>query len=56
MTSPQIAKVIADNLNLARDIHVPGTPTFIVDGHLLTQPSVQIDFPALAAAARRARG
>jgi protein-disulfide isomerase len=52
MDAPEIAgKIIAD-FNLARAIRVFQTPAFIVNNHLLTTPSAEIDFPKLVAAAR----
>jgi protein-disulfide isomerase len=54
MASPALAAAIASNLKLARSIGVQGTPTFIIDGRIVVQPSASIDFPSLAAASRRA--
>jgi protein-disulfide isomerase len=54
MADPRIGQAIEANLRLARAVGVRGTPTFIVDGRILTQPSAAIDFPALAAASRQA--
>lgn len=53
MGSPALAAAIASNLKLARAIGVQGTPTFIIDGRIVAQPSASIDFPSLAAASRR---
>jgi protein-disulfide isomerase len=53
MGSPALAAAIASNLKLARAIGVQGTPTFIIDGRIVAQPSATIDFPSLAAASRR---
>lgn len=55
INAPDIDRQIAGNLALARAVHVSGTPTFIVDDHFLTQPSGQIDFAAVVAAARKDR-
>ncbi len=56
MTAPEISDEIAANLKLAHAIHVPGTPTFIVGGRMLTQPASSIDFPAVVATARHGAG
>ena len=53
MGSTALAAAIASNLKLARTIGVQGTPTFIIDGRIVAQPSASIDFPSLAAASRR---
>jgi len=53
MQAPEIADAIIANFNLARSIRVFQTPAFIVDNHLLTEPSAEIDFPKVVAAARR---
>jgi protein-disulfide isomerase len=47
--------MIQVNLKLANDIHVHGTPTFIVDDHIVTQPSATLDFLQLARDSREAR-
>jgi protein-disulfide isomerase len=47
------AQIIA-NFNLARALRIFQTPTFIIGGHIVTQPSAEIDFPKLVAAARAA--
>ena len=52
MADPTIAAQIQANLKLASDIHVKGTPTFIVDDRFVTEPSVTIDFSQLARASR----
>lgn len=52
MQSPEIADEIIANFNLARAIRAFDTPTFIVDNHVLTEPSAQIDFARVVAAAR----
>lgn len=53
MQSPEIADEIIANFNLARAIRAFDTPTFIVDNHVLTEPSAEIDFPKIVAAARQ---
>lgn len=53
MQSPEIADEIIANFNLARAIRAFDTPTFIVNDHLLTEPSAEIDFPKVVAAARQ---
>lgn len=55
MNAPEISREIAANLALAQTIHVPGTPTFILRGRMLPQPTSQIDFPSVVAAARHDR-
>lgn len=52
MDAPEIAGEIIENFNLARALRISQTPTYIVDGHILNQPSAEIDFPAIVAAAR----
>lgn len=52
MTAPEINDEIIANFNLARAVRVFQTPTFIVDNHVLTGPSADIDFPKVVAAAR----
>ena len=52
MEAPEIAAHIIDNYDLARALRVYQTPTFIIDGHIVTQPSAEIDFPQLVSAAR----
>jgi protein-disulfide isomerase len=56
MAAPEISQEIDANLALGRAIHAPGTPTFVVAGRILTQPSSRIDFPALVASVRRGQG
>jgi protein-disulfide isomerase len=56
MNDPALAREIDDNMKLAKAINVHGTPTFIVDDHIITQPSATLDFTQLAAASRRAHG
>lgn len=53
MQSPEIANELIANFNLARAIRTFDTPTFIVGNHVLTEPSAEIDFPKVAAAARQ---
>lgn len=53
MQSPEIADEIIANFNLARAIRAFDTPTLIVNNRLLTEPSAQIDFPKVVAAARQ---
>jgi protein-disulfide isomerase len=55
MANPKLTAAIDANLKLAKTIGAHGTPTLIVDDRILTQPSATIDFPALAAASRKAR-
>jgi protein-disulfide isomerase len=52
MESPEIADEIIATFNLARAIRAFQTPTFIVNDHLLTGASADIDFPKVVAAAR----
>lgn len=52
MDAPEIADQIIANFNLARSLRITTTPTFIVDTHMITEPSAQIDFPNAVAAAR----
>ena len=54
MADPAITAAIQANLKLANDVHVHGTPTFIVDDHIVTQPSATLDFIALARNSRQA--
>lgn len=55
MADPKLMAAIDANLALAKAIGAHGTPIFIVDDRILTQPSATIDFPELAAASRKAR-
>lgn len=55
MDSPEIAGEIIADFNLARAIRVFATPAFIVNNHLITTPSAEIDFPKVVAAARAGR-
>ena len=52
--SPRIYAQIITNFNLARATRIFQTPTFIIGDHIVTEPSAQIDFPALVAKARAA--
>jgi hypothetical protein len=52
MEAPEIYNQIIANFNLARALRVFQTPTFIIGGHIITDPSAQIDFPKLVAAVR----
>jgi protein-disulfide isomerase len=52
MEAPAIYAQIIANFNLARALRIFQTPTFIIGGHIVTEPSAQIDFPKLVAAAR----
>ena len=54
MEAPAIYSRIIANFNLARALRIFQTPTFIIGGHIVTEPSAQIDFPKLVAAARAA--
>ena len=55
MESSEIAGEIIADFNLARAIRVFETPAFIVNDHLLTGPSAEIDFASIVAAARASR-
>ncbi len=52
MEAPEIADQIIENFNLARALRVISTPTYFVNDRLINQPSAEIDFPAIIAAAR----
>jgi len=52
MLAPEIADEIIANFNLARAIRAFQTPVFIIDNHLITEPSAEVDFTKLVAAAR----
>jgi protein-disulfide isomerase len=54
MEATEIYMQIIANFNLARALRIFQTPTFIIGGHIVTQPSAEIDFPKLVAAARAA--
>ena len=55
MTDPAIFDAVYGSLNLARSLRIFGTPGFIVDNHIVTTPSAEIDFPKLVAQSRAAR-
>ena len=52
MAAPGITDQIIANFNLARGIRIFQTPTFLINGHILTEASAEIDFPAAFAKAR----
>jgi protein-disulfide isomerase len=52
MDAPEVADEIIANFNLARALRIFGTPAFIVNNHLLTEPSAEIDFPKVVTSAR----
>jgi protein-disulfide isomerase len=56
MEAPEITDEIIATFNLARGLRIFQTPGFIVDGHMLTGPSAEIDFPKVAAQVRAAKG
>jgi protein-disulfide isomerase len=55
MESPEIANEFIANFNLARGLRIFQTPAFVVQDHILTGPSAEIDFPSVIAAARTHR-
>lgn len=55
MLSPEVSDEIIANFNLARGIRAFQTPTYIIDGHILTADSADIDFTREVAAARARR-
>lgn len=55
MLSPEVSDEIIANFNLARGIRAFQTPTYIIDGHILTADSANIDFQREVAAARARR-
>lgn len=55
MLSADVSDEIIANFNLARGIRAFQTPTYIVDGHILTADSANIDFVREVAAARARR-
>jgi protein-disulfide isomerase len=55
MAAPSITNEIIENFNLARELRIFQTPSFVVGDHILTGPSAQIDFPAVIGEARRQR-
>ncbi len=52
MDTLDAADAVTVNFDQARSIKVTSTPSFIIDGHLMTEPSAEIDFPKAIAAAR----
>ncbi|MGH8209065.1 MAG: DsbA family protein, partial [Steroidobacteraceae bacterium] len=52
MAAPEVTDEIIANFNLARSLRIFQTPGLIVGTHILTEPSAQIDFPKVVAAAR----
>ncbi|HEX2760776.1 MAG TPA: DsbA family protein, partial [Rhizomicrobium sp.] len=52
MLSPEVSDEIIANFNLARGIRAFQTPAYIIDGHILTADSANIDFQREVAAAR----
>lgn len=55
MASDRIDEELISNFNLARALRIFQTPGFVVGTHILTEPSAQIDFPAVISAARAQR-
>ena len=55
MQAPEVSDEIIANFNLARGIRAFQTPTYIIDGHVLTADSADIDFAREVAAARAKR-
>ena len=55
MVSPDVSDEIIANFNLARGIRAFQTPTYIVDGHILSSDSANIAFAREVAAARSRR-
>ncbi len=49
MENRDVLEELISNLILARSISVTQTPTFIVDGHVITEPSASLDFAKIAA-------
>lgn len=52
MDAPAIADAIIGNFNLARALRITSTPTFVIDGHMVTEASTTLDFARAVAAAR----
>jgi protein-disulfide isomerase len=52
MQAPEVSDEIIANFNLARGIRAFQTPTYIIDGHVLTADSADIDFKREVARAR----
>jgi hypothetical protein len=55
MQAPDVSDEIIANFNLARGIRAFQTPTYLIDGHVLTADSANIDFAREVAAARAKR-
>jgi protein-disulfide isomerase len=55
MQAPEVSDEIIANFNLARGIRAFQTPTYIIDGHVLTADSANIDFAREVAAAKTRR-
>jgi len=55
MDTVDVADDVTVNFDQARALKITSTPTFIIDGHLVTESSGDIDFPKTIAAARSAR-
>jgi len=55
MQAPDVSDEIIANFNLARGIRAFQTPTYIIDGRILTADSANIDFAREIAAARAKR-
>jgi protein-disulfide isomerase len=53
MNAPEVSDEINADLRLGQAIQVPGTPTIIVNGRILTGSPTEIDFPALAKSLHR---
>jgi protein-disulfide isomerase len=53
MAAPEIADEIIANFNLARSLRLFQTPAFIINDHIVTGLSADINFPKLVAAARK---
>lgn len=54
MDTVDVADDVTINYDQARQLKITGTPTFIINGHLVTEASADIDFPKTIAAARAA--
>ncbi|MDB5440108.1 MAG: hypothetical protein JWM33_2535 [Caulobacteraceae bacterium] len=52
MDAPQAYIQLIDNFNQARALRIFDTPTFVIDGHIVTEPSADLDFLKLVAAVR----
>ena len=52
MDTINVADDVTINYDQARQLKITSTPTFIIDGHLVTEASADIDFPKAIAAAR----